>query len=98
MIVAEIMKHNPAGLLVVGSSDAMDASPRLVKQLGSNGGLAMSRGYCVAGLITKILRLRNKNMLAEASTRGAQDQSSTARVKGNEKDRVAEVHLIDSAK
>jgi hypothetical protein len=42
----------------------------------------------------KILRLNNKALPIEVITRAARDQSSEARSKGRDDDRIVEVHLI----
>jgi|SRR5437879_547161 len=93
-IAAEVEKHDPTGLLIVGSADVMPVRLDRREALGNNATLAMSRAECVSGRIAKILRLNNRNPPIEVTTRAAYDQSPQARYKGRDSDRVVEVHLL----
>jgi len=93
-IAIEVAKHDPIGLLIIGSTDAVPLKGVLREALGNNATLAMTRAECVSGRIMKILRLNNKALPIEVITRAARDQSSEARSKGRDDDRIVEVHLI----
>ncbi len=90
----EVLARGPTRLVISGSADAVPFSGS-ERRFGNNCGLALSRGYCVAGRITEFLRVRGRNIPVEVSVRDARE--GEARVRGSAQDRTVTIVMVGGA-
>jgi MFS family permease len=90
--VSGIQRVNPTRVQLVGLADAQSLGHILVKEFGSNTGLAMTRARCVAGWLTQALAPRTIQL--ELTAHDAVDRSPKAMKYGSPIDRTVQVLAI----